>query len=415
MNRCIAKDFQKLESIEKNIIATKLLTERDFSMYAFSRPALFKLLSRDSNIAVKNNKSILLQFIYLPIFFIKLIVMGLYKRNKGLVFCTERNDDTNSCRYINTIPSAKDSNYLKLRYSINHKPRLFDNVIDIAPLILIIKGIARVNLVNKYDLEKLKKINDIFLRDHDIDCSEIIKNKASEFRLLSAFFMLLIVLSNPKRIIFVSNNFFIPLINIAKTKSIPTYEVAHALAHEYHPNYSYKHFTKSCFYPDYLIESELAFNIENNFLMYKKIFFNKKRKDIEKTIKEIRNNQQKPISISCEELFNSNKKNILIIGQGPETDEILLNKIHPFMGEAVIDKITFREHPAHIGKITHSKIKLSRKLLNEDIDDNDIILADYSQVMLIACLMNKEIVALNEYWFKAIDSVGIKYKKLHYD
>ena len=414
MKKSVLADFQKLLDIEKELLNKRVLLNSFFSEYAFIRPSLFKVLSGDLSGAVRNSKSIILQFLFAPLTLPKLAYQIFFKRGGGLVFCTERNDTTNSCRYINCVPSIQKSKYLKLRYSINHTPKLFDNVLDIAPFILVTKVFSRLNIIKADDRKVLKYINELSQR-YNSDCSKMLKNKLSEYRFLEYFFRALLFLHKPKRIIFVSNNFFIPLINLAKKKSVPTYEVAHALTHKYHPNYSYENFDEHPFYPDYLIESNLAFNIKIDFLAYKKIFFNNESRKMDKFIKERKKSFALEESYDVAELFGSLDKKILIIGQGLESDTKIISKIKPHINNVNLNKVTFREHPAFKGKLEDKKFKISTKSLEEDLDENDIIIVDYSQVMLVAHFMKKEIVAVNEYWFKAIDSTGIIYKKLNYD
>lgn len=413
MKKCVAQDFKKLESLERDFFDKRIITKGNLSKYAFFRPSLFKMISKDTNFAAIDKKSVIIQFIYLPLILLRLILnVYIYKQN-GMVFCTERNDETNSCRYVNCVPSIKKSNYLRLRYSFNHKPFIFDNVIDIAPLILIIKAISRLYILNLNDKKLIKDISNSYFEKYNIDTFSMIKKKVSEYILLKFFFELLIKFNMPKRIVFVSNNFFIPLITLAKDKSIPTYEVAHALAHEFHPNYSFKRFAEHNFYPDFLIESDLAFNLRNDFLSYRKILYTSKRKEMTKNFKSSQvNNENNYMNIN--DLLNSNKK-ILLIGQGFDIDSRIIKKMKPFIDKSSSKNITFREHPAHRGLLKNNLFNLSSNTLEEDLNSNDIIMVDYSQVMLIAYLMKKDVVALNKYWYKAIESTGINYRKLNYD
>ena len=114
------------------------------------------------------------------------------------------------------------------------------------------------------------------------------------------------------------------------------------------------------------------------------------------------------------DLFNLNNKKILVIGQGGPTDELLLKKIYPHL-ENNKSKITFREHPSSKGNINKNIFLVSKKSLEDDLKDNDIIISNFSHVIMLACLYNKDIYAIDDYWYDALDSMKISYNKLNND
>lgn len=414
MKKSVAVDFDKLEKVEYALITKDSNLIGNASLYAFLRPLIFKRISDNNEQAAINLTSIIFQFIFIPITLIKILLRLIFYKNTALVFCTERKNEQGKCRYISQIPSLENSQNLTLRYSFNHFPKVFESVIDIAPFIISIKLLSRFGNLYKTPKIFIKELSKIYKNKYNLDLkSELIK-KSLEFFFLKSFFKFLVNLLHPKRIIFVSNNFFVPLITISKEEKIPTYEIAHAIMHKYHPNYSYNNFNEKPFYPDFLIESKLAFNFESHFFPYKKIIFTEGRKEIEKIINKLKSRYKASKKVSLSDLFKHNEKKILIIGQGGPTDDLLIRQIQPHLKNNK-KHITFREHPSSKGKIVKNLFSISKKSLEDDLQDNDIIISCFSHVIIRAYLYNKDIYAIDDYWYDALDSMKISYNKLNND
>ena len=414
MKKSIKNDFENLDEVESILISKNQNLVRNASLYAFLRPLLFKNISGKNEHAAINLNSIVFQFIFLPITFFKVFLRLFFYKNTGLVFCNERKNEQGKWRYISTLPSLENSQNIVLRYSFNHFPKVFERAIDIAPFIIFLKFFSRFGFLKRSPREFLTELSEIYKKKYNLNLISLLEKKSLEFFFLESFFKILLFVFSPKRVIFVSNNFFIPLITISKEKEIPSYEIAHALMNKYHPSYSYNYFIKKPFYPDFLIESKLAFNFDSRPFSYKKIIFTEGRKKINKDINKLKAEYRTPRKMLYSDLFNLNNKKILVIGQGGPTDELLLKKIYPHLGSNK-NKITFREHPSSKGKINKDIFFVSKKSLEDDLKDNDIIISNFSHVIMLACLYNKDIYAIDDYWYDALDSMKISYNKLNND
>ena len=216
--------------------------------------------------------SILFQFIFLPITFFKVFLRLFFYKNTGLVFCTESKYEQGKCRYVSTLPSLENSQNIVLINSFNHFPKVFERAIDIAPFMIFLKFFSRFGFLKRSAREFLTELSEIYKKKYNLNLISLLEKKSLEFFFLESFFKILLFVFSPKRVIFVSNNFFIPLITISKEKEIPSYEIAHALMNKYHPSYSYNYFIKKPVYPDFLIVSKLAFNFDSRPFSYKNYF-----------------------------------------------------------------------------------------------------------------------------------------------
>lgn len=404
MANCVSKDFKKLENAELSFINSDNVSSF-VSEYVFCRPRIFKMISSNKEKVPVNYKSIILQFIFFPITFIKLSLFIFTKNNKSLIFSTERFDKSLTCRYVNQVPSLKRKNYINLRYSTNHIPKIFDGIIDIAPIILTLKAFSRLMKLSKKKKLAINQISNAFILLDNLDVSLLLKKKFLEYILLRIFFITIIKAFKPKRVIFVSNNFFIPLIEYAKINKIHTYEICHAIMHHYHPQYSFTHFTEKPFFPDYLIENKLSFNFKNSHFPYKKILIAKDLINIE--FKDVTKSESANTSnLNIDKYINGKK--ILIIGQGDYYDEGLISRTLSILDPSK-NLITFRSHPSSQAKLKSRPIKISNKELEDDILENDIIISSFSQVIVLAHFYGKSIIAIDSYWHAAIKSMGIPY------
>ena len=408
-NANIKTDFERLLCIEKRIFSNEFDTDIK-SFWGFVRPKIFRSFTNVTPDYSLNKihliKQIVLSPVYIAIFLYKLFL----SRAVLLVFGTDRRNNNGKCKYLEVLPSMKNKKTMLFNYTYASTPYVSNSEIALAPLVLLVKLTSFiVTILAPYKGEFVMPISKIVQIELDLNIHRQLKMMYIQYRIMRIIWRILLTLLKPKRILFVSNNFFIPIIIEAKKKKIPTYEVAHALMHPYHVSYSYPDEHKPIlFLPDVLIENKYSSALDDSFFQYRRIIGCKEGLHARQEMKKI--NLSSLLHMAKIKALEGSA-NILILGQGGGVDinlslliaeKILQNKKY------TNNSIRFRSHPAHKDTRLDLEINYSSPSasLEDDVKWSDIVIGEYSNALLDAMFMNKLVLVSSEYYFPCFKAMN---------
>lgn len=395
---------RKLDSLDEHYLSSRDKTYHLDSFYAFIRhhliastmPLFPRVIASDKFVMIYNVLSI-------PMAIIRLL---LSPRNiSSLSFGTDRLTNQGCCRYLSMVPSLSVSN-VTFVYS-NSNLNLPKSAIRFGGFAILAKVLGIV-------AAKFLRVGpSVFFKNMGFIKSEEWRRRYYEYIILQFIHRCLIQWLKPKRVVFVSGSFFSPLVNVAKLKSIPSYEIGHAIIWCNHPIYSINKIIGEDSSALYYIDTEDAPLMNRSLVTHKKVIKTNGRQRLEKQIQNAFN--QNANYKNLEDLFAiGGLSRLLVLGQGGDLDDILLGQAKLIYNSSIINKkikVRFRPHPAFPMNKSNGVVSFSKNtLLSKDLEWCTAILASHSMAAITAILNGKYIVITNSESADIFCSLGLGHR-----
>lgn len=394
----------KLDRLDKHYLSCRDKARQLDSFYAFIRHHLIAFSMPLFPRVIASNKFVMIyNLASIPMAIIRVL---LSSRNiASLSFGTDRLTNQRRCRYLSMVPSLSKSN-ITFVYS-NSNLKLPKNAIRFGGFAILAKVMGIV--AAKF----LRAGPSIFFKNMGFLKSEEWRRRYYEYIILHFIHRCLIQWLKPKRVVFVSGSFFSPLVNIAKLKGIPSYEIGHAIIWRNHPIYSINKIVGEDSSALYYIDTEEAPLMNRSLVTHKKVIKTNGRQRLEKQIQNALNKNTNYSNL--EDLFNmGGLSRLLVLGQGGELDNILLDQAKLIYNSSIISKkikVRFRPHPAFPMNKSDGDVSFSNNtFLSKDLEWCTAILASYSMAAITAILNEKYVVVTDSKSADIFCSLGLGHR-----
>ena len=394
----------KLDSLDKHYLSYREKTNHLDGFYAFVRhhliassmPLFPRVVASDKFVMIYNVVSI-------PIAIIRVLFKA--RNISSLSFGTDRLTNQGCCRYLSMVRSLSANN-VTFVYS-NSNLKLPKNAIRFGGFAILAKVLGRA--AAKF----LRAGPTVFFESIGVLKLEEWRCRYYEYIILQFIHRCLLNWLNPKRVIFVSGSFFSPLVNVAKSKSIPSYEIGHALIWRNHPIYSINKIVGEESSALYYIDTEDAPLINRSLVTHKKVLKTKGRQSLERKVQSALSqnaNYKRFEDVSA----LGGLSRLLVLGQGGDLDDTLRDQALLLYNSSLRKKeikVRFRPHPAFPVNSVSGTMRVSKNaLLSVDLEWCTAILTSYSMAAITAILNEKYVVVTDSESADIFCSLGLGHR-----
>jgi hypothetical protein len=386
MHKNISKDFSKFKKLEKRLVEMNIINPMEAT---FLRKRLWITLFGKSNettinkLNYKDYLALIMSAIILPLY---LLTFRLKKR-KDLAIVSSRFSTKGKCKYLEQYDELDLDKSINLSFSLNPYDCLKRSIVPLNTYIWTIKLISI--LVFKF----------FFTGKKSSSIRKLIFVAKVETKLLLWFWKFVLNLTNCSRIYYVSSLFFSPLVEISRSKSIETYEAAHAFMHKFNIAYM---FQESVYEP--LLANNLILTDESNNPLYGEKYF----KNILNQHK-LKQYNDKLIPIK----YLTNKiKNIIVIGQSEYYDNFLCEQALKIAKKSYPEaNLFFKSHPlGH--NLNFKNIDRFELIYNIDLNllkENILIIGGFSNYLVELSSKNYKVLLADSYYYETFSNQGTFY------
>lgn len=386
MLKNISKDFSKFERLERRLVEMNIINPMEAT---FLRKKLWISLFDKYNETSINNFNyrdyfaLIMSVIILPLYLLNCRV----KKRKDLAIVSSRFSTKGKCKYLEQYNELDLDKSINLSYSLNPYDCLKRSIVPLNPYIWTIKAIS------------ILVIKIFFIGKRGSSIRKIIFLAKVETKLLLWFWKFVLNLTNCSRVFFVSSLFFSPLVEISRSKSIETYEAAHAFMHKFNIAYM---FQKSVYEP--LLANNLILTDESCNPLYGEKYF--------KNILNLHKMKQYNDELIPIKNLTNKIKNIFVIGQSEYYDNFLCEQAFKIAKKSYPEaNLFFKSHPlGH--NLNFENIDRFNLIYNIDADlvkESILIIGGFSNYLVELSSQNYKVLLVDSYYYETFSNQGTFY------